>query len=146
MVDRRARDIAANVVRDFMGGAISNREYERRFPIAKGDPAIWAIHTSLWFGYSDVSEHTMTGKHALNEEARVLVERCLLFLKSDLEFQWPPPKFRLRYGILRLLGLGRIVKGWEEKEMSIGDPEVWPFLERADYETALSNQVEPENF
>ena len=145
MVDRRARDIAADAVREFMGGSISNREYERRFPTAKRDPALRAIYTNLWFCYSDVSEHTLTGKHALNDKGRALVERCVLFLRSDLEFQWPPPKFRLRYGILRLLGLGRIVKRWEEQDMSIGDIEVWPFLKKTDYDGALSKRREPEN-
>jgi len=138
MIDRHARDIAADAVRDFIRGFISNREYERRFPATKGDPALWAIHTALWSGYSDVSEHTMTGKHALNDEGRALAERCILFLRSDLEFQWPPPKFRLRYGILRLLGLGRMVKRWEEEDMSMGDVEVWPFLKEAEYEDHIS--------
>jgi len=141
MVDRHARDIAADAVRDFMGGSISNREYERRYPTTKRDLALWAIHTALWSGYSDVSEHTMTGKHALNDEGRALVERCILFLRSELEFEWPPPKFRVRYGLLRLLGLGRIVTQWEDKEMSIGEKEVWPFLRKADYEDATKARL-----
>jgi hypothetical protein len=138
MIDRHARDIAADAVRDFMQGSISNKEYERRFPTAKGDPALWAIYANLWFCYSDVSEHTLTGKHALGDDSRAILERCVLFLRTDLEFRWPPPKFRLRYGILRLLGLGQIVKRWEGGDVSIGDVEVWPFLRKADYERALS--------
>src|SRR5271163_1161583 len=51
---------------------------------------------------STTSEHTLTGKHALTNEGRAIVERCLLFLKSDLEFQWPATKLRLWYPILRL--------------------------------------------
>jgi hypothetical protein len=62
------------------------------------------------------------------------MERCLLFLKSDLEYQWPLPKIRLRYGILRLLGFGWLLKRRQEVEMGIGDMDVWPFLKRADYE------------
>jgi len=134
MVNRHARDTAAEAIRDFMNGSITNREYERRFPTARGDPALWAIHTALWSGYSDVSEHTMTGKYALTDEGRAIVERCVVFLRSDLEFQWPPPKFRLLYGILRVLGLGRVVKRWEDEDMSIGDREVWPFLKKAQYQ------------
>ncbi len=145
MVDRHARDIAADAVRDFMQGSISNKEYERRFPRTKDDPAFWAIYSNLWFCYSDVSEHTLTGKYALNDEGRALVNRCVLFLRSDLEFQWPPPKFRLRYGFLRLIGLGRVVKRWEEEDMGVGDIEVWPFLRKADYEEAIGKQEEPKN-
>jgi hypothetical protein len=134
MIDRHARDLAAEAVRDFMEGSISNKEYERRFPRSKGDPALWAIYSQVWFCYSDILEHTLTGKHALNDERRAVMERCLLFLKSDLEYQWPLPKIRLRYGILRLLGFGWLLKRRQEVEMGIGDMDVWPFLKRADYE------------
>lgn len=134
MVDRHSRDIAAEALRDFMEGSISNEQYERRFPRNKDDPALWAVHEQTWLYYSDLTEHTLTGKYALTDAARALYERCLLFLRSDLEFQWPPPKIRLRYGILRLLGFGRLLKRREEKEMGIGEMEVWPFLKKAEYE------------
>jgi len=134
MVNRHTRDIAADVLQEFMEGSISNREYDRRFPKTKDDPALWAIYSNTWFCYSDTSEHTLTGKHALNDERRAILARCLMFLRSDLEFQWPPPKFRPWYGILRLLGLGRTLKRREQEEMSIGDVDVWPFLKKAQYE------------
>lgn len=138
MVDRTARDIAGDAIQDFVRGSISNREYERRFPTTKDDPALRAIYTSLWFCYSDVSEHTLTGKHALNNEGHAHVDRCILFLRTDLEFQWPLPKFRLKYGILRLLGLGRVVKRWEQDDMKMGEKQVWPFLNRAQYDCVIS--------
>lgn len=130
MVNRAARDIAAETVQRFMDGSISNRDYERRYPRAKGDSAVSAIYTNIWFCYSDIKEHFLTGKHALNDEQRALLHRCILFLRSDFEFRWPPPKFRLRYGILRLLGLKRVVEQWEAEDMSIGDVGAWPFLTR----------------
>ena len=109
-----------------MEGSISNREYERRFPRSKHDPALWGIYSNIWFCYSDTSEHILTGKNELTDGA--FIERCLLFLKSDLEFQWPATKLRLWYPLLRLIGLGRIVNRQVGKELSIGDKEVWPFL------------------
>ncbi len=133
-MDRRARDIAAEALQKFMEGSISNREYERRFPRTKDDPALWAIYSHTWFCYSDTSEHTLTGKHALNDERHAILERCLLFLRSDLEFQWPPPKFHPWYGILRFLGLGWTLKRRAQEEMRIGDVDVWPFLKKAHYE------------
>jgi hypothetical protein len=136
MIDRHARDIAADALREFMVGSISNEEYERRYPRSKADPALWEVYVQVWFFYSDLKTHTLTGKHALNEERRAFLERCILFLKSDFDFQWPRQKFRTWYGILRVLGLGRIVKRREEQEMSIGDVEVWPFLKKAEYEEA----------
>jgi hypothetical protein len=88
----------------------------------------------VWFFYSDLKTHTLTGKHALNDERRAFLERCILFLKSGTEFQWPRQKFRPSYGILRLLGLGWTLKRREEVGMSIGDVDVWPFLTKAQYE------------
>lgn len=134
MIDRHARDLAVVALREFMEGSISNREYERRFPKSKDDPGLRSIYTNVWFCYSDTSEHTLTGKHALSKENRAVLERCLLFLKSDLEFQWPPTKISLWYPLLRLIGLGRVVNRKIEKEMGIGDVGVWPFFKNAEYE------------
>lgn len=47
MIDRHARDIAAEVLQEFMQGSISNDEYERRFPGNKDDPALWAVHEQI---------------------------------------------------------------------------------------------------
>ena len=106
MVDRNARDIAADVLRQFMEGSISNQEYERRYPRTKDDPALWEIWVQVWFFYSDVRTHKLTGKHALNKERQAFMERCILFLRSNAEFEWPRQKFRPWYGIVRLLGFG----------------------------------------
>ena len=134
MVDRHARDIAADVLREFMEGSLSNQEYEKKYPRSKDDPALWEIYVQVWFFYSDVKKHKLTGKHAPNEEQRAFLERCILFLESANEFEWPRQKFRPWYGILRLLGFGRTLKRQEEAEMSIGDKDVWPFLKKAQYE------------
>jgi len=134
MVNRQARDTAAEVLREFRDGSISNREYERRYPRAKDDPALWGIYSQVWFCYSDSSEHGLTGKHALTGEGRALINRCLLFLASNLEFEWPATKLRIWFPFLRLIGFGRIVNRKIEKQMSIGDVDVWPFLKKSDYE------------
>ncbi len=134
MIDRRARNIAANAIRDFMEGTISNREYERRYPRSKDDHALWEIYVQMWFLYSDLKEHTLTGEYALKEESRSFLDRCILFLKSDLDFQWPRQKFRPWYGLFRIIGLGRFIDRLERKEMNIGDVDVWPFLKKTEYE------------
>jgi hypothetical protein len=134
MVDRHARDIAAQALREFMEGSISNWEYERRFPRNKDDPALWGIYSHIWYFYSDTSEHTLTGKHALTDEGRGFIERSLLFLKGDLEFQWPAAKLVVWYPLLRFVGLGWIVNRRLVKEMSVGDVDVWPFLKKGHYE------------
>ena len=143
MVDRKARDNAARVLRQLLDGTATNDDYERRFPTNKQDPSLWAVYIQSWFSYSDRREHTLTGKYALNDEGRKLFERCILFLKTDQEFEWPPPKIGLRYALMRLVGLGSLLERRDKEEMSIGDVEVWPFLKKADYERALRQQNEP---
>jgi hypothetical protein len=143
MVDRHARDIATGVLRQFMDGLITNEEYERKFPRNRRDPALWAIHSEMWSCYSDLREHTLTGKHTLSGEARAFFERCLLFLNTDLEFQWPLPKIGLRYVGIRLLGFGWLLDRLDKKEMSVGDIEVWPFLKKTDYEEAQTRYANP---
>jgi hypothetical protein len=145
MVDRHVRDIAANVLRQFMEGSISNEEYEQKYPRTKSDPALREIFLQIWFFYSDIEIHKLTGKYALNDECRALAERCILFLKSDVEFEWPPQKFGFRYGILRLLGFGRILKQRDQRETSIGDHDVWPFFRHADYELHAGAQKIEDN-
>jgi hypothetical protein len=117
-----------------MEGSISNKEYEQKYPRSKDDPALREIWIQVWFFYSDVKTHNLTEKHSLNDECHAFIERCILFLKSNAEFEWPRQKFRPWHGILRLLGFGGAIKRREEEQMNIGDKDVWPFLKRAQYE------------
>ena len=140
MVDRRARDISAEALRDLLNGTISNYEYEDRYELSKIDRALGAIFTQVWFIYSDVREHKLTGKHAPCDRNRALLEQSILFLRSNLEYEWPRNEWHLGYGIMRLLGLGRILERRLSRKWSIGDEQVWPFLKRADYENAIHEQ------
>jgi hypothetical protein len=36
--------------------------------------------------YDDLHEHCLTGKHALTSEGEMLVDRCILFLNTNLEY------------------------------------------------------------
>jgi len=134
VIDRHSRQIAVKALRDFVDGAISNKEYERRYPQSRDDPALREVYIQIWFLYSDVQTHFLTGKHAPNEERSLFLERCILFLKSDLEFQWPLQECHLWCGLLRLFGIRRIVARGKNEEMPIGDKEVWPFLNKTQYE------------
>lgn len=62
---------------------------------------------------------------------------CVLFMQTDLEYGWAVPKYKLRYGLLRLLGFGAALNRREAEEMSVGDRSVWSFLTAADYSNAL---------
>ncbi len=143
LVDRQARDIAADLVARFMNGLITNDEYERQYPRNPRDPALRAVHHGLWSSYSDLRIHRLTGKYALTTEGRAMFERCCCFLKSDLEFKWPMPEISLKIMLLKLTIIGWwLLRRKEERATKLGDPEVWPFLAKSDYEAELARQAQ----
>jgi hypothetical protein len=138
MIDHDARTVAAEALQQFADGLLTNKEYEDRYPNSTVDPALREVRLQVWFLYSDVKTHTLTGKHGLSDENRIFVQRCILFLKSDCEFQWPRQRLRLWYPILCLLGFGRVLKRRDgEAYKRCGDEAFWPFTNKAQYEQAL---------
>jgi hypothetical protein len=91
-------------------------------------------NTLAWGQFSDLRAHKLTGRHAPTPERRAFLERCVLFLKTDLEFEWPLPKPSLTRGLLEMVGLGRRFRAADEECKSKGDFEVWPFFRKSDYE------------
>jgi hypothetical protein len=72
--------------------------------------------------------------------------RCIAFLESGLEYEWPPsfPKpAGLTLTLMRVLRLRKKVEEREHlaiKELEqFGDLNVWPFVRDTDYQTAISN-------
>ena len=124
-----------------MAGQITNDEFEDRLlPLGSADPAVWEVFSSgAWCLYSDLREYRLTGKYRLPKEARREVTRWILFLKTDLEYEWP------RLGRLRrlLLLLGNVFSvgvlgiAYRKYFRRFGDWDVWPFLRRSDYDVAL---------
>jgi hypothetical protein len=83
MMDKASRLKAANLIQDFRQGKITNDEFVRAFP-RSDDKAVKAIGSMLWFCYDDLHEHRLIGKHALSADGEMLVDRCILFLNTDL--------------------------------------------------------------
>ncbi len=144
MVDRRNRDVGANVLQELIDGKITNDEFMNRFKFPKNtDPAIRAIFIFAWGQFSDLRAHRLTGRHALTPERRSVLDRCVLFLRTDQEFEWPLPKPSLTRGLLETIGLGRRFRVAEEEYKSKGDFEVWPFFRKGDYEARVSSRPAP---
>jgi hypothetical protein len=143
MIDREARNQAAETIRHYLCGTITNREFERRYPTSKTDPIIRALDDSLWASYEDISTHQLGGANAVPKHLKDRVARWLVFLYSDHEYQWP------RIGDAGFRDLpadswfGNIVRrlfAWEERSaafMAYGDYDVWPFLRREEFQDAL---------
>ncbi|HET6384684.1 MAG TPA: hypothetical protein VFJ58_14925 [Armatimonadota bacterium] len=143
MVDRAARDRASIDIASFANGAITNREFEEGYPTRSCDMAVKRIFDQIWFFYDDVRTHRLTGDWALSPEDRNLFDRCVRFLRTDLEYPWPDTSFNSFWGLVRWLPpfKGWLDRRWEQFAAK-GDIDAWPFISAAD-DTDESGRVVP---
>lgn len=82
-----------------------------------------------WSLYGDHKEYKLTGKNKLSKETKNEVARCILFLKSNLEYQWPhvPLKTRFIYAITFSVFGTNTQKQWKK----VGDVSIWPFIKQS---------------
>lgn len=132
-MDRENRDLGVVALRDFLEGRITNEEFVKRFPKCN-DRALSAVFYFVWGQFSDLRAHTLTGRDSPQPERRIILERCYLFLTTDLQLEWPVPKPSIAKGVLSMIGLGRWYRSAEEEYKSKGDFAVWPFYRRSDYD------------
>src|SRR5688572_24364031 len=93
MPDKWNREKLAEAPRHLATGQISNDEYEERTELRSSDIAVREIWRAAWGLYSDVRTHRLTGKDALTADTKEAVARCILFLHSDLPWEWPTRSF-----------------------------------------------------
>jgi hypothetical protein len=155
MVDREARQRAAEVIRVFRNGKLNNDAFHAEFGllVRSRDRALRAIESMLWSVSDHSRVHTLEGNDALNREGHALFDRCLLFLQSDLEYEWPQDRFDRTWGCIPhlhvlTLGLTWLYTRWKVRRnerfyaevRSSGDFDVWPFFRRADLEGVLRRE------
>jgi hypothetical protein len=107
------------------------------------DHSLGAIYSRVWHFYDDLREHRLRDKHELSEEGRRAVARCVVFLHSDFEYQWPIKSFISLSGcFLRLctFGLaGLILNPINERRLQrMGSWDLWPFFRETDYQSAIT--------
>ena len=105
MVDNGRRKKLALHLRQLATGQLSNDEFEERvmndvtygylpelYYLAKeskdDDALIRPILEFSWCLYNDTYNHKLSGKHELSEEQTKEIARFVLFLHSDLEYEW----------------------------------------------------------
>jgi hypothetical protein len=148
MIDIEARSRAAELIEKFSDGRLSNFDFEESWPrYDRRGHALRAIETMLWRFYSDGYEHTLVEDgYILTAEGRQIFDRCILFLRTDLEYRWLRDNF-LGIGGLGLLGrvltlglsvfLDRALQRSEERRLTelqvIGANAVWPFFTTAEF-------------
>jgi len=175
MIDKERRKKLAYHLRQLSVGQITNGGFENgimkdvtdgwrpeqyyRAKTAKyDDAAIVPMLETCWSLYDDTRQHKLVGRDKLHDESLKTIARCILFLRSDLEYEWPHfymlnPIFK--FSILKtfillainILTLGRWMRQYRKKEVAafeefkkLGDFEYWPFFRKIDYEMQLSRQ------
>jgi hypothetical protein len=89
MIDRDARNALAEKLTALVEGVITNDQFLQSRPETGRDRAvdeIWRFGDSL---YSDIAPYRLVGRNAISDDVRDVVQRCILFLQSDLEYMWP---------------------------------------------------------
>ncbi len=129
MIDRAARDAAIDLISQYFGGFITNDELLDEFPRSSPDSALEGIYQKLFDLTVDVYSHKMLGSLTGDPENYALVQRCLLFLRSDLEYRW----------VGRLRGIIGSLRGLDSAPDK-GEGEVWSFFSTVDYETVLKTR------
>lgn len=137
MIDQEARNKAAELVERLVGCEITNDEFEDNYPPNSQDRALKAIRCWTWMFYTDLREHKLKGKYQPTPEGLESLKRCILFLRSDLQYKWPDVPWSSRsYVLTRVFSLGLLgKKRWKEFEAR-GEFDVWPFLRTDDYHRA----------
>ena len=137
MVDKPKRLEAAKLIEDFFECRMTNFQYSDRYPRSPDDPALFAVHSALWFTYSDVREHRMDRKHALTNEWKRLVDQSVLFLKTENQYHGPKNFVSLSVPLKRI---GRWVR--RESPPEIIGP-AWPFDSAEQLEDARNSTFRP---
>jgi hypothetical protein len=140
MVDRDARDKMILLLRRLVAGRITNDEFEDGQPLSRTDPAVTEIfYRGAWGLYSDLHEHRLVGRHRLPRDARREIARLILFLKSDLDYEWPCHKVwqELLWMVAGLLTLGFAGRFYWRWLGTRGEVSVWPFSRQEDFERAV---------
>ena len=125
MIDRVARNKLAELIRSLSSGQISNDEFEDAIPDTADDAIRQVFSHGVWCLYSDMKEYKLKGKDALSDEVRSIVARWVLFLKSDIEYNWPSTTFKEDF--LKCISLGVFGQSTLDKWHAYGDVNLWPF-------------------
>lgn len=137
-IDITSRRAAAELVRQLASGRLTNDEFEERWP-ASADPALSAVREAAWFLYSDLRAYRLTGANRLPFAVRRQLSRWVIFLQSDLEYEWPVATRteKLARSIAGLLTMGVATRLWKTALQVSEDADVWPFIRRVDFRRAL---------
>ena len=142
MIDRQGRDRLALALRRYVVCRINSDELDEAGAV---DWRARAVGQLAWNLHSDDCRYA-DGEHTLGADVRRDIARWIVFLHSDQEYLWP----EYRFDTVDWLSIFRRPREWlqfgsfqvrknqrNEQFLEAGDPQVWPFLRRADLNNAL---------
>ena len=143
MIDRDARNRLAEGIRHLVAGVITNVEFEDRALSRSSDPAIAAVFLGgPWFLYHDIVRYKLRGADRLSPAVRREAARWIIFLKSDLPYEWPVQRRGILGAVawvaLCIFTLGYSARVAQRRFAQHGDISVWPFIRRSDFDAAVS--------
>jgi hypothetical protein len=148
VIDRNSRNRLAEGIRHLAAGTITNVEFEERVSYSSADPAVHAVFLGgPWFFYHDLTRYRLKGKDRLSPAVRREAARWILFLKTDLPYEWPVERRglvgSLVWVFVNLLTVGLFARRAQRRFAQSGDIAVWPFVRRSDYEATLARPPYP---
>ena len=141
MADRTARDELARALRRLVADRITNDEFEDCLSsrvVRSRDLGVQSVHLAVRQLYDDLHEHRLKGRHAIGRVGRRRVAQWTLFLRSDLEYEWPNLVGWRGYvlalpNVVTFGAFGRIVRQWHDRR---GQAAAWPFFRISDLQAA----------
>ena len=103
MIDPKTRAELSLALANLIEGRMTNDKFDDLYAECWADSADRAVAMIAEFGhclYTDVMTYRLEGAHAVDDETREVANRCVLFLRADLEYGWPsPPGTGLQCGV-----------------------------------------------
>jgi hypothetical protein len=145
VIDQGARRTLALGLRRLVTGQITNDEFEDRVrPLLRShDPGVREAFWGAWMLFSDLENYRLKGAARLTRMAKREVARWIVFLDSDLRYEWRVLSGwrALRWVPLDLATLGLSLKIRRRRWRSGGEFAVWPFRRWSEYHAALRQPV-----
>jgi hypothetical protein len=87
MIDQEMRTLAAYLISEFRTGALGIEELDSRWPYSAYDAALVGILATLLFVFDAVGS-AGTEVEPVSDDAQLLLDRCIRFLRSDRPYVW----------------------------------------------------------
>jgi hypothetical protein len=140
VIDREARNRLAEAISSLVSGQITNGEFEDHLRGWSHDSAINEVFRGgPWMLYDDLHTYRLQGANKLTPELKTEAARWVLFLKTDLAYEWPvlSRPARLLFVLTNICTVGLAGFLYRRRLKQVGDISVWPFVRYSDYEAAL---------